>query len=249
MFTTKRVALLFAVVLIIGSFGSAWAWQRLRVTERVQGYIAARSARTAIDNYLASTSIRKLQIGAGTNNLPGWLNTDIEPIQGQAFLDASKSFPIPDGALNYIYAEQIIEHLSFKDGGVMLRESYRTLAPGGKLRLATPDLGRLIALFDDDRTEQEDRFVEAQLKMVRLTIAQPERPLFILNTYFHAWGHEFIYDQRTLRSALESAGFRSIRFVNHGESDDADLRNIEHHIDIIGGDIDTYVTMIVQAEK
>ena len=45
---------------------------------------AAFSARTTIERY-ASTGVRKLQIGAGPNNLPGWLNTDIEPREGKSF--------------------------------------------------------------------------------------------------------------------------------------------------------------------
>ena len=89
----------------------------------------------------------------------------------------------------------------------------------------------------------------AQLKMVGLTFKEPERPLFIMNIYFHAWGHQFLYDRQTLQSALESVGFRDVRFVRHGESDDPQLRNVERHIYEIGSDIDEYVTMIVQASK
>jgi predicted SAM-dependent methyltransferase len=219
------------------------------VLQIVQREYAVFFARMTIKHYLASTEVRKLQIGAGPNNLPGWLNTDIEPREGQAFLDAMKPFPIPDHSLNYIYAEQVIEHLPFEGGMVMLRESHRVLAPGGKLRVATPDLRQLVALFDQDDTEAERRFMTAQLKMVGLNVKEAERPLFIMNTYFHAWGHQFLYDRQTLQSALESVGFRDIRLVRHGESDDPQLRNVERHIYEIGSDIDEYVTMIVQAPK
>jgi predicted SAM-dependent methyltransferase len=119
----------------------------------------------------------------------------------------------------------------------------------GKLRVATPDLSRLVALFDHDDTEPEQRFMTAQLEMVGLSVRNSERPLFIMNTYFHAWGHQFLYDRHTLESALESVGFRDVRFLGHQESDDPELRNIERHIEVIGGDIDNYVTMIVQASK
>jgi predicted SAM-dependent methyltransferase len=218
----------------------------LRILEREYKVF---SAGTIIERYLASTGVRKLQVGAGPNNLPGWLNTDIEPRPGQAFLDATKPFPIPDNSLNYVYAEQVIEHLSFKGGMVMLRESYRTLAPGGKLRIATPDLRQLVALFDQDDTEAERRFMTAHLKMERLSVKEPERPLFIMNMYFHAWGHQFLYDKQSLQSALESVEFRDVRFLRHNESDDPELRNVERHIYLIGSDIDEYVTVIVQASK
>jgi predicted SAM-dependent methyltransferase len=247
--TPKWFVLSSVVVWLVFTLISVWAMEKVGVLEMVQGQYAAFSARTTIERYLATTGVRKLQIGAGTNSLPGWLNTDIEPREGQAFLDAMKPFPIPDNSLKYIYSEQVIEHLPFDGGMVMLRESYRVLVPGGKLRVATPNLRQLVALFDQDHTEAERRFMTAQLKLEGFSVKEPERPLFVMNMYFHLWGHQFLYDQQTLRSALESVGFRDVRFLRHGESDDPELRNVERHIDVVGSDIDKYVTMIVEGRK
>ena len=44
-------------------------------------------------------------------------------------------------------------------------------------------------------------------------------------------------------------GFRDVRFLGHGESDDPELRNVERHTYVIGSDIDEYVTMIAEASK
>lgn len=245
----KWLVVLSVVFWLVFTLVSIWAMEQVGVLEIVQRHYAAFSARTTIERYLASTGVRKLQIGAGTNSLPGWLNTDIEPREGQAFLDAMKPFPIPDNSLKYVYAEQVIEHLPFDGGMDMLRESHRVLAPGGKLRVATPDLRQLVALFDQDLTESERRFMTAQLKLERVSVKEAESPLFIMNMYFYRWGHQFLYDQQTLRSALEAVGFRDVRFLRHGESDDPELRNVERHIYVVGTDIDKYVTMIVQATK
>lgn len=230
---------------------STWALQRVGVVDMTtaRAAYAEYSASSRIDEHFALHAVRKLQIGTGPNDLEGWLNTDIEPRAGQVFLDASKPFPMPDSSVHYIYAEQVIEHIPFAGGMVMLRESHRVLAPGGVLRVATPNLERLLALFDHEKTIDEQRFMDAQLKMVGLTVHEPERPLFILNTYFHDWGHRFLYDQQTLKSAAETAGFRDVSFKRHGESDHAALKNVERHIDVIGRDIDEYVTMIVEAKK
>lgn len=245
----KWLVVLSVVFWLVFTLVSIWAMEQVGVLEIVQRHYAAFSARTTIERYLASTGVRKLQIGAGTNSLPGWLNTDIEPREGQAFLDAMKPFPIPDNSLKYVYAEQVIEHLPFDGGMDMLRESHRVLAPGGKLRVATPDLRQLVALFDQDLTESERRFMTAQLKLESVSVKEAESPLFIMNMYFYRWGHQFLYDQQTLRSALEAVGFRDVRFLRHGESDDPELRNVERHIYVVGTDIDKYVTMIVQATK
>ena len=54
--------------------------------------------------------------------------------------------------------------------------------------------------------------MSAQLKRENLSVKEPERPLFTMNMYFHAWGHQFLYDRQTLQSALRSVGFRDVRF-------------------------------------
>ena len=48
---------------------------------------------------------------------------------------------------------------------------------------------------------------------------------------------------------MESVGFRDVRFLSHGESDNPELRDVERHRDVVGSDIDEYVTMIAEASK
>jgi hypothetical protein len=60
--------------------------------------------------YLSGHSVRKLQIGAGSVNYPGWLNTDIEPSGEQVYLDPTKPFSLPDGSIQYIFGEQPTAH-------------------------------------------------------------------------------------------------------------------------------------------
>jgi len=250
-----RVAVIGVAVWVVMS--SVWTvtslWARRDAVRdrvaRVFGKDPMSATRALIDDYLASTPEPKLQIGAGSNNLAGWLNTDIEPRPGQAYLDAMRPFPIPDNTLQYVYAEQVIEHLPYEGGLVMLRESYRTLKPGGRLRIATPDLHQLLVLFDAESTPAEGRFMEKQLGLEKISVAPVEQPLFALNLYFRAWGHQFLYDQRAMVAALGSVGFRDIRRYRRFEADVPDLRTVEQHVKIIGADVDEYVTMIVQATK
>jgi len=58
-----------------------------------------------VDRYMATAAPRKLQIGTGLHDLPGWLNTDIAPRPGQVYLDATRPLPFPDGSFGYVYAE------------------------------------------------------------------------------------------------------------------------------------------------
>lgn len=199
--------------------------------------------------YLDSHPVRKLQIGAGTVNYPGWLNTDFEPANDQVYLDATKPFPLPEASIQYIFGEHLIEHLTYEEGLNMLRECRRVLAPGGKIRLATPDLLRLLQLFQDGKTEAMEHYIVRKLKwhgwpMAGQTAAQ------ILNGEMHSFGHQFVYDPATLSDSLLRAGFVRIAQFAPGESDDPELRGIEwRHEDSRMRELNDYETMVFQAAR
>src|SRR5438093_12979089 len=67
-----------------------------------------------IRNYLQSHPVRKLQLGAGGNDPPGWLNSDIEPIGKEIYLDATDRSPFPYGSFQYMLIEHVIEHVPWE---------------------------------------------------------------------------------------------------------------------------------------
>src|SRR5450432_4083651 len=83
-----------------------------------------------IADYMRNNAVRKLQVGAGDFNLSGWLNTDIGPIEGQAYLDATQTFPLPDFCFQVVSSEQVVEHLTSDQGLSMMKESFRILVHG-----------------------------------------------------------------------------------------------------------------------
>jgi len=146
-------------------------YQREVVSERI------------IADYLRQNRVLKLQIGAGTNNFAGWLNTDIEPTQKQAYMDASKVIPFQDGSVHYIFGEHVIEHLTYEQGLSFLKETHRVLAAGGKVRMVTPNLSKFVALFNENSPEQkkaEGQYVPRKLDY-HFWHETPDRLCFILN--------------------------------------------------------------------
>ncbi len=123
--------------------------------------VEAAPSHSLISNYLRTHAVRKLQIGAGgSKGFDDWLNTDIEPHEGEADLDATKPSPIPDGAPSYIFPEQGFEHLSYRDGLAMPRECHRTLKRGGKIRFydAQPlEASAIVPGWQDRRNEDLSR--------------------------------------------------------------------------------------------
>ena len=163
----------------------------------------------AIDQYLKAHSVRKLQLGAGGNNPQGWLNSDIEPRDNQVYIDATARFPLPDGSFQYVFNEHLIEHLPWELGVVMLRESYRVLAQGGKIRIVTPNLTKFVQLLSDNLDAEALRFINAKFRQGGVPVnAIPG--IYILNRQMREWGHQFLYDPPTLRKSLELVGFKQI---------------------------------------
>ena len=207
-----------------------------------------RQSGALIDEYLGHHSVRKLQIGSGGNNLDGWLNTDIEPRPGQAYLDATRPFPIPDGTFGYITSEHVFEHLTYPEGRVMLAESYRILRPGGRIRIATPNLLRLVGLFQADKSDETKRYLARKIEAHGWP-SDPNPECFILNLQLSSFGHRFVYYPGTLRSSLAAVGFQSIGEFALGESDDAELRGVEVRNKGATSEMNAFETMVLQAVR
>lgn len=201
-----------------------------------------------VDAYLQSHPVRKVQLGAGTNNKEGWLNTDIEPLSGQAFLDATERFPFPDQSVHYIASEHVFEHISYKQGLGMLKESFRVLAPGGKVRVATPDLDRFVALFKEAKTPEQQKYLLAKTEWHEWP-STPDQECYILNLVLREWGHQFVYTPKLLKAGLEAAGFKDIRRYEPGVSDDPVLQRAEIRAFSNIKDVNSYETMVFEATR
>jgi hypothetical protein len=203
------------------------AGRRARREARRQRW--ARREQPLISDYLRRADIRKLQVGAGPNVLPGWLNTDRDPSPGQAYLDATRRFPLPDRSMHYIFAEHTVEHFTYDVGKRMLRECHRVLVPGGRIRICTPDMRAVFALLDHDGDGSiEARYTQWSIRTF-LPAGTPTLPAFAVNQVFRGWGHRFIYDSRSLDRALRTAGFTDVSEYRMGESGDDHLRGIDSH--------------------
>lgn len=205
-----------------------------------------------IKSYFKQNQIRKLQIGASTCLLDGWLNTDLNTKSGKVvFLDATKSFPFQDNTFSYVFSEHVIEHLAYTEGMFMLHECYRILEPGGRIRIATPSLENLICLYPHVKNNIQEQYVDWFFNKFLPEIgANANRETFVINNAFRNWGHQFIYDFPTLKNLMEEVGFIDMTYKNYGESDDINLRNIESHGKDIGNEeLARFETIIIEAKR
>jgi len=205
---------------------------------------------SAMKSYLRSHQVRKLQIGAGSNLLKNWLNTDVHPgCRAVVFLDARERFPFDGGTFDYVFSEHQIEHITYSEGLFMLRECYRVLKPGGRIRVATPNLEALIGLCTSHQSDLQRRYINWVIDKF-VPGLNMYRESFVINEVFRGQGHKFIYDRATLQDALQNVGFVEVTCYAVGESDDTALRGIESHGKAAGDeDMNQFETMILEAKR
>ena len=202
-----------------------------------------------IENYLASHATRKLQLGAGFTWLSGWLSTDINPATDQVlFLDATKPFPFVNATFDYVYSEHMIEHLTWSEGGLMLRECRRVLKPGGTVRIATPDLKIILGLYENNRDPLNEKYIKWFTELCAGDLPGCKAS-FVINAIFRNWGHRFLYDGELLEMALREAGFVNIRPWSPGMSGDEHLKGIETHgKNVAADDMAVFETMVYEGQ-
>lgn len=184
--------------------------------------------RRIISEYMARHEVRKLHIGCGDNRLEGWLNSDYFPSSPALLnLDATGKFPFPDASFDFIFSEHMIEHVPYSGGLNMLTEAHRVLRKGGVLRISTPDLAFLLALFQEHKSELQQEYIAHETNTF-IADAPGYSETFVFNRFVRSWGHTFIYDEKTLRAAMQTAGFHDLERCELRQSKHAPLRDIEN---------------------
>jgi predicted SAM-dependent methyltransferase len=142
----------------------------------------------------------KLYLGSRDYAPPGYLTVDIDPTHGPDIVaDVTDLGRIAEGAVEEICASHILEHLAWPTSFKALAEWARVLAPGGRLRLAVPDLGMLAAMIADGR----NCWTAAGLIF---GVGRLENPLE---------AHQFGYTQAMLRDMLRALGFGGFAWWKH----------------------------------
>jgi predicted SAM-dependent methyltransferase len=196
-------------------------------TAQIKRKLVGHSDSTIIENYFAEQKTAKLHIGCGGSLLEGWLNSDVAPYSSKVLqLDATTMFPFADETFAYVFSEHMIEHISYAGGSAMLSECYRVLRKNGKIRISTPDLRFLIDLYSENKSPLQQEYIKWASDSF---IGAPYYDdTFVINNFVRDWGHLLIYDEKTLRSSLGKAGFTDIVRCELNESEDDQLKNLEH---------------------
>ena len=195
---------------------------RLLMIPLRHGWRALREMRSEFRQLSAPMKLNgadRLQLGAGEQILEDWANLDLEG--GGIAWDLTRPIPVEKGSVRLVYSEHFIEHVSRGDAQRILQNCHAIMAPGGTIRISTPDLKKLV-----------DDYQSGNLVAMSHGGWFPETPCSMVNEAMHLWGHQFVYDEAELSNALREAGFKNIRRMKWHESAIPELANLESRPDM-----------------
>lgn len=172
-------------------------------------------------NFDNSWSVR-LARGPLGKMLPGKSDyVDVVRREGIRHAEADR-LPVASGSAEVIYSSHMVEHLDRDEAARFLAEAHRVLRPGGRLRLAVPDLGKIAA--DYARSGDADRFI-ADLQMSQSRPKGLRRLIVQLMVGFRE--HRWMYDGASLAKLVASAGFADVEEMPAGKTRIADPGDLD----------------------
>jgi predicted SAM-dependent methyltransferase len=162
-----------------------------------------------------------VHVGCGKHGRDGWVNMDCFPGKRVNCLhDIRKNLPFDDQSVRYIFTEHVVEHLDYTEEiPVFIAECFRTLAPGGVLRIIVPDAEKYLRAYAQGGW--------SGFEPVRPLVDGADRwfkhkyhtPMELVNAIFHqGQQHRFAYDAATLEFLLKRAGFTQVTQQEFGKT-------------------------------
>jgi SAM-dependent methyltransferase len=203
-----------------------------------------------IRRYLDSNDVRRLRLGAGRHLDEGWLSADLVPLtKDTIYLDATRPLPMPDASFDFILCEHMIEHISLRDARSLLVECRRVLRRGGVLRLVTPNLDRLLDMTWAPIPDEPSQFYISTMnsELPEIPAGDTDNPVYVLNRVMHDWGHQFLYNQRTLTTLLLDAGFSNVEACTPFVSAHPELTAVDRHHEEVGERMNEIESLLLEA--
>lgn len=188
-----------------------------------------------------SSHFKKYNLGCGTHIYNDFLNVgywehltegslykDLNGTNGTFMLnhDLRHGIPAESDSLDLVYHSHMLEHLDYVDGINFIKECYRVLKPGAKMRILVPDLELWInAYYTDNKF-----FFNEYRKVLDGDIYVTNASIFM--GMLHNHGHKCGYDFESLKWLVEYVGFTNTTRTLYADSSIENIQNIEPQIPI-----------------
>jgi predicted SAM-dependent methyltransferase len=164
----------------------------------------------------------KINLGSGHWKLDDWVNVDLDlESLPDVCANLSGGLPFANGVARLMHTEDFIDQLELEQAAEFLRECHRILAPGGVLRVLTPDMRKLAQLYLNEPEKLQKMWKE--FVGIDLLLDAPGE---IFNAGMRFAGHTFLYDEETFKALASRCGFEARR-VEFQQSEQPELRRLD----------------------
>lgn len=189
----------------------------------------------------------RVQYGCGLSAPTGWINFDCSPTlrlqrlpligrwmtvlvkpafpKAVRYGDIVRGLPVKHGSVDLVYCSHVLEHLALHDLRRALRNTHKSMRPGGIFRMVLPDLRALAETYVSDSSH------ESALRFMRDTyLGHNDRRRGLVGLLRAGFGnsrHLWMWDFSSLSAELSAAGFQNIRRASFGDSVDSAFATVE----------------------
>ena len=216
----------------------------------------------------------KLNLGCGEVRPNGWINTDsslnaniqkipiigkkmaklFNPVEYEStnfiYMNLNKKWKYKDNSIDIVYASHLFEHLSMKSAKLFLHEAYRTLKPGGVIRIVIPDLYQICTKYINEYNTDSYKGNSTDFIMWAINMHRegqyPNQSFLrklILEWQGYPHQHKYMYDSKSLSKLIEINQFKNILILKYGQSEYIkDIKDVE-------GKAESYMSVYLEAKK
>jgi predicted SAM-dependent methyltransferase len=119
--------------------------------------------------------------------------------------------PFDNNSIDYIFTSHFVEHLYRSHAQRFFEEAYRTLKPGGLLRISVPDLENAVSLHQAGQKDLALRFFYYDAGTSHFT------------------RHRYMYDFELMKGFLLQAGFSDVQRCDCQQGKTPDIEILDNH--------------------
>lgn len=94
---------------------------------------------------------RKLNLGSGGDYRKGFINVDFnKSVKADLYFDLQEPFPLEKNSIDFVLAQDVLEHFTKEDAGNFLREVYNVLKNDGGVEVRVPNVYEIFDKFYSD---------------------------------------------------------------------------------------------------
>lgn len=134
----------------------------------------------------------------------------------------AKKLPFNTSSVDVLYSSHMFEHLSRYAVDRFLNEAYRVLSNEGIMRLAIPDLRKVIE--DYNQNKDANNFMQTLDVIPSSNNSFVERLKFLITGFRN---HQWMYDEDSIVALLKKYKFKNIRVLTPGETTIREYGNLD----------------------